>query len=494
MRFRTAALSTAGLLALAACADDATQPLAPDASRPSLSAAQSDGSYLIIANGNDLPTGLADRVRAAGGTITRTVPEIGLAVVSSSDPKFAQNAAGISGVRSVVPDVVLPWIEPAAGVDDIAVTDVGNPPASGDDDPGFNLQWGHDAVDAPEAWNAGFRGKGARVFILDSGIDADHPDLAPNLNKALSTSFVAGEGYDVSPAVSFNHGTHVAGTVAAADNGYGTIGIAPEAEIVAVKVLSERTGSGSFAGVAQGIVYAGNNGADVINMSLGATLQRRGLFDRNGNKVANANDIAELANLLGRATTYAYQQGSTVIVSAGNSAIDRDHDADVLVLPADAPHVIQIAATGPLGWGQNPSTNLDTRSYYSNYGQSRITFAAPGGTVDFSLRPGGTANRANWPKCVVAGTAEECWRFDMVYSTNNNGGATWAQGTSMAAPHASGVAALIVGKNGGSMAPSQVEAALRASSDDIDKPGKDDLGHGRVNAYRDVQRGQVANK
>jgi len=224
-------------------------------------------------------------------------------------------------------------------------------------------------------------------------------------------------------------------------------------------------------------------------MSLGATLQRRGLFDRNGNKVANANDIAELANLLGRATTYAHQQGSTTIVSAGNSAIDRDHDADVLILPADAPHVVQIAATGPLGWAVDPSTNLDEQAFYTNYGQSRITLAAPGGNVDFSLRSGAPAT---WPVCTVVLT-RQCWVFDLVFSTSS-GGWSWAAGTSMAAPHASGVAALIVGKNGGEMQPAQVEAALRASADDIGKPGKDDLGHGRVNAYRAVQQGQVASK
>ncbi len=63
----------------------------------------------------------------------------------------------------------------------------------------FGLQWGLDAIDAPEAWNAGFEGEGAKVFILDSGIDAEHPDLTPNLNTSLCASFVPGEDWNVQP-------------------------------------------------------------------------------------------------------------------------------------------------------------------------------------------------------------------------------------------------------------------------------------------------------
>ena len=76
----------------------------------------------------------------------------------------------------------------------------------------------------------------------------------------------------------FNHGTHVAGIIAAADNSWGVIGVAPHAEIVAVKVLSEDTGSGEFSWINAGIVYAANNGADVINMSLGATFEQKWLL------------------------------------------------------------------------------------------------------------------------------------------------------------------------------------------------------------------------
>lgn len=183
--------------------------------------------------------------------------------------------------------------------------------------------------------------------MLDSGIDAEHPDIAPNLNVGLSTSFVPGEGFDIEPGFYFNHGTHVAGIVAAADNAFGVIGVAPEAEIVAVKVLSEFTGSGSFEGVIAGIVYAANIDADIINMSLGATLKKSGFCDAEG--CVTAREVAELLVATGRATTYAYQQGSTVIAAAGNESMDADHTTNWVFVPAALPHVIAVAATGPQG-------------------------------------------------------------------------------------------------------------------------------------------------
>ena len=96
-------------------------------------------------------------------------------------------------------------------------------------------------------WNSGYRGAGATVAVLGSGVDCTHPDIVPNLMLGKSASFVPGEGVCVATGFTyFNHGTHVAGTVVAADNGVGVIGVAPHAKLIAVKVLSEFTGSGAF--------------------------------------------------------------------------------------------------------------------------------------------------------------------------------------------------------------------------------------------------------
>ena len=178
-----------------------------------------------------------------------------------------------------------------------------------------------DAINAPEAWNLGFTGEGARVFILDSGIDAEHPDLAPNLNISLCTSFVTGESYNVRDGLYFNHGTHVAGIVAAANNSLGVIGVAPDAEIVAVKVMSEYTGKGYFSWINAGIVYAANNDADVINMSLGATFNRNGFYYDEDDVLQKmpAVDLQFLILSQQRAINYAFRQGVTIVVAA-NSA------------------------------------------------------------------------------------------------------------------------------------------------------------------------------
>jgi len=453
-----------------ACADGPTN--APEVDGPAFAKAAAAGnSYLVLGNGNKLPNKLASAVARYGGTITREIPQIGIAVVTSDDPAFAERASGIAGVQSVVFDYTVELFMPELVEEGIPTSAYGNPPNSGDDDFLFDLQWGHDAVDAPEAWNAGARGAGVRVAILDSGIDAEHPDLAPNLNAALSASFIDGEDWNVRPGTFFNHGSHVAGTVAAADNGFGVIGVAPEAEIVAVKVLSEYSGSGPFSRVIAGIVYAADINADIINMSLSG-MYPRSLYGSDG---------AALAVAVGRATTYAYQQGTAIFAAAANDGIDRDHDADLLVLPADAPHVIAISATAPEGWGADATTDLDVPASYTNYGQSRISFAAPGGDWSYAYTPGG------FDACTVAGLTRPCYVFDYVMSTGSQGW-WWATGTSMATPHAVGVAALIIGENGGDMHPSQLEAALRKAADDLGKPGNDDwYGAGRVNAYNAVK-------
>ncbi len=436
--------------------------------------------FLMQARGNKLPPGLERKVERAGGEVTETIPQVGLAVVESGEAGFEERAGEINGVSSVVPDIERRWIDPPAGGEEVdASADVvGDPPDSGSEDPLFDLQWGHDAVDAPQAWNEGARGEGARVAILDSGIDADHPDLAPNLNTELSTSFVEGEDYDIAPGAYFNHGTHVAGTVAAAENALGTIGVAPEAELMAVKVLSEETGSGSFSGIVQGIVYAAENDADIINMSLGAYFPARQYCDDEGQCVS-ARETTELINAMKRAMQFANKESTTVVSSAGNASTDLDADGSGMHVPSEVPGSLSISATGPEGWALDPDTNLDKPAFYTNYGQSTTDFAAPGGNIDPELQDSGRT-------CTVAGVSDLCASFDLVYSTVSEGWG-WAAGTSMAAPHVSGVAATIAAENGG-MKPAQLQAALRGSAEDLGKPGNDDyFGKGRVNAANAVR-------
>lgn len=496
------AFFVAGLLGTLGCSEEEFAPdatLAQSAESKAFTgiptATFESTNYIIISSGAQLPADIEGKVTSSNGTLTTLLTGAGIATATSDDPAFATKASKINGVRSVVRDFTYQGFdlaqEQAVEID----ASYGNPPASGDNDRYFDLQWGHDAVNAPEAWNAGHRGKGTRVAVLDSGFDLDHADLAPNIDMAASRNFVPGEKLSYALSGVGSHGSHTAGTIAAADNGVGIIGVAPESKLILVKVLRD-SGSGSFSWMLSGIVHAVQQGADVINLSLGASIPRNGKFlNNNGTPndptddfvVSDTKAIQELIVAISKVTTYAYQQGVTIIASAGNSAINGNQDGNLVQMPADAPHVISISATAPRGWAVNPLTaHLDYLASYSNYGTSEIDFAAPGGDSRYS----------GSEIVTIAGVRQYARTFDLVFSAGSNlkpgvSSYYWSAGTSMAAPHAAGVAALIIGKNGGQMAPARVEAALRASADDLGKPGRDlYYGHGRVNAYRAVTAAQ----
>ena len=437
-----------GVFVLAGCGTQ-EQKSAP------LSALSAPRTY-IVSSATALPGDFSGFVKAQGDTLRAFKPEAGFASVTTSNPKAYRRFADVV-VEDVRLERNLPKVAPVAGPS----LDVGNPPNSGDDDTRFNLQWGHDAVNAPEAWNAGVRGKGVVVAVLDGGFSLNHPDIAPNV---AGWADMTGEGIAYGPNPDdptgiFSHGMHVAGTIAAVDNGLGTIGVAPEAKLLLVKVLFN-VGSGSFEDVLEGIYYAADYGVDVINMSLGADIPQ--------GSGKGSNEIAELRKAMNRAIGYAYQKGATVIVAAGNDGRDLDKDRSTTVFPAQMPHAISISATAPIGWAKAPATTfLDNLASYSNYGQSGVDFSAPGGDSSY---PGNE-------NCTLAGLTRPCWVFDLVFSTGAVVGPSafyyWSAGTSMAAPHAAGVAALIISEKGGELHPAQVKAELAARAADLGKPGND---------------------
>jgi lantibiotic leader peptide-processing serine protease len=482
--FARLTFAAAVALMMGGCSEHTPTPTSPVGDlKPSLSES-GEQSYVLLASGDSLTPGMAEQVAAAGGAVVSALDPIGVIVATSSDPEFVSKAAAIPGIESVTPDMMVQWVQPPSVVEaeevDLAMVDEQSHGPSGvGAHESFRLaQWAPDAVKAPAAWNAGYEGAGARVAILDGGIHRTHVDLDGNVDVPRSRSFVPGQPFN-NDVGTFWHGTHVAGIVAAEANNIGTVGIAPKATIIGVKVL--HNGSGAFSWIINGIVYAatpiaeGGGGAHIINMSLGAQFS----LDNSGE--------ARLIAALNRATNYATERGVTVIAAAGNNATDLDHTSNTVFVPAQSSHVLAVSSTGPMGWGLDASVDVDRSSSFTNYGQSAINFAGPGG--DFVLPGNAVCQKPRLPTGTIT---QFCWVFDMVMAPVRGAGAStstysWAAGTSMASPAVAAVAALIVGKYG-PLSPGELRAKLQQSADDLAKPGNDPYyGAGRVNGEEAVK-------
>ncbi len=414
---------------------------------------------ILIFHGR-IPGNLSAEIEAADGDVLDVIEPLNMALVRGSGQGYLEAIDGLPGLSETAPNITANWL-PSMDVVEL------EPESIGDDEWYFGLQWALQAIDAPGAWDAGVTGAGVRVAVLDTGVDYNHPDLLGQVNLDLSISFVEGE-----PDVMDHHfhGTHVSGIIAAADNEVGVIGVAPGAEIVGIKVLGA-DGSGDFFWMMQGLVHAADNDCDIANMSLGAYFSHNGYYKYDDNEgvwhevYVGAAEINALLNAMRSAINYATQEGVLVVASAGNGSLNGQGDSGWMHTPSDLGDAVCVSATGPVGWWYDPTTDLDLLASYSDYGP-QIDFAAPGGDAQL------------WP--------EPFWGYDMVLSCSP-GGFTFAAGTSQAAPHVAGVAALIIEAGGGDMKPAHVLRELRACADDLGKPGQDtEYGYGRVNAYQAV--------
>jgi len=464
-------LTLTAVLAIGACSDQQEPTTAP-ADAPTMALSKNTPKYVISfspAQAGDI----SSSITKAGGQVRRASKDAGVATAYSADADFATRLLASPGVRSVTRDVVVRWIDPTER--GVRATSATTPPKAtagrgiGDNEGFFAYQWAPKSIHAPEAWQLGARGTGVRVAVLDGGMNNNHLDLKGNVDVARSTSIVDGFTFnqEVDPD-GFSHATHVGGIIAAQDNSKGTIGVAPGATLIGVKVLHE--GSGSFGDIIDGIIYAatsiadGGAGAHVINMSLGATFPSS----------ADVNVLA-LTAVMNDATTFAHDQGVVVIASAGNGdrlgrGIDHDQGND-FTLPAQAAHVLGVSATAPEGFILG-ATNFTKLASYSNFGTSIVDLGGPGGDFDFPD-----------PNVYV---------FDMVLSPGTiypeKDGYFFAAGTSMSAPAVAGVAALIIEKMGLVRNPGAVETKLRSSADDLPPIGFDKFyGSGYVNAQKAVQ-------
>jgi serine protease len=288
-------------------------------------------------------------------------------------------------------------------------------------DPQYSKQWHLHSIHAERAWEE-TRGKGVTVAIIDTGV-SKVPDLA-------KTEFVAGYDFvnDKITADDDNgHGTHVAGTVAqSTNNNYGVAGIAYEAKIMPLKVLSSG-GGGTISDIAEAIRFAADNKADIINMSLGGGGESQVMKD---------------------AIDYAYNKGVVIIAAAGNEG---NNSASY---PARYAHVIGVGATDAQG----------ERATFSNYGAG-VDISAPGG-----------------------GNGSKIWQ-ETIDSDTNTPIISGFEGTSMAAPHVAGVAALI--KSTGITAPDEIFAVLQQSVRTIEQDPQNYYGAGQLDAAAAVKLAQT---
>ena len=369
-------------------------------------------------------------------------PEVSRTYVFELEPALAQNADGILHALQADPNVE--FVE-----EDRVVTTNFIP-----NDPYFSSYgswgqayldlWGINLIGSAAAWDTS-TGAGVIVGVVDTGIDFTHPDIVANI--WTNTAEIPNNGIDDdhngyiddvhgwdfigstytnpvqsnNPVDHFGHGTHVSGTIAAAgNNGIGVIGVAWNAQIMPVKGLDDN-GYGLDSTLGPALLYAANNGADVISNSWTGQ--------------GSSQTIAD-------AVSYAYNLGVVIVAAAGNNSDDARN-----YYPANLPQVITVAATD----------HNDNIAYFSNWG-SKIDVAAPGVDI-LSLRAAGTS-----------------------MGTPVNSLYTRADGTSMATPHVSGLAALILAQHPNYVS-EDVRQVLRVTGTDLGQTGFDTTyGYGRINA------------
>ena len=478
--WRTAGLATVGLSVVLALAP-ATQSLAATSlgAAPAAASTQDQvlrpiaGRYLVTLAGATAPDGtflasgstaaVSALIASAGGTVVNDLSrQIGVLTVQSASPLFAK----VLGASPLVDSVG----------NDFAVRMYDNPAPDPSADPLEPLQWDMQQIRTEQAHGIQAGVPAVDVGVLDSGIDGRHPDFlkagVSNVDCARGrnslTALPPGVAVGTPDPCTDNqfHGTHVAGTIGARANGIGIVGVAPNVTLVPVKVC-DSTGYCYASPVVDGITYAGDQKFDVINMSF---FVDDNAFQESTEFKCSSDPIQRtFRRAVERAIDYARSQGVTPVAALGNSDQDLAHPVDETgqpisneceVVPAETQGVIGTSALGP----------KSEKAFYSNYGVGMNDVAAPGGS----------------------GSTGDC--ATTILSTFPGGGYVCIQGTSMASPHAAGVAALIVSQYGQigpdgdvKMPPQKVEALLQSTTVDIGLPGYDEcFGNGRIDALRAV--------
>ncbi|MFF4318103.1 S8 family serine peptidase [Streptomyces sp. NPDC001568] len=445
---RTLALATALGAALvfgAPAAFAGTDPVSPAPSAPAAMAksaapasqsatwAAGTRSYLVITAAGD-STAVRNAVTANGGTVFANYDAIGVIVAHSSSASFATVMRGVSGVQQVgatrTSDVPADAYNPALPAN----------PAQSSTPAGEPVRVDMTQIKADQAWAVTTGSATVKVGILDTGVDDQHQDLAPNFNAADSASCAYGKADTRSGSWRDvgTHGTHVAGTVAAAKNGKGVIGVAPGVKISSVRIAEPGSSLFFAENTVCGFMWAGDHGFKVTNNSYYTDPWQFNCPD-------NA-DQAAIIEGVKRAQEYAEGKGSLQVAAAGNSNLDlanKTTDTEspndstpvtrtitnaCLDIPTELPGVVTVSAMG-----------TTAKASYSNYGLNVVDVTAPGGdaTGIYSTLPGGKYGSMS--------------------------------GTSMASPHVAGVAALLASTNPG-ITPAQLRDKLATQANDVACP------------------------
>lgn len=415
-----------------------------------------------------------------------------LIVVASEDRQDALNE--INGVQHTVPDLTVEY-------NDFQVeADIASESSGGEDKDAFyepqfwDQQWDKRLLDVTEAHETA-TGDGVRVAVIDSGIEP-HPDLNPNLNEELSVRFQNGEKiregdpHDARPG---GHGTQVAGIIAS--SGFGTVGVAPDAELVSINLFQDDlpgTALWTVTDLLVSLEYALEIEADMINMSL------LGLAAPQDSGSKDETAIRGLRAALERLTNMLAREGIVMTASAGNFG-ENIQTGGEWWFPGGQHGVLNVSATGP----------NDELAYYSSYGSRWIDVAAPGGAYESAsktwctgtgliLSCEGPDDNPVDPFSIEEIDNCECNPaelpafFNQVLSTSPaepppGADAVWGRfsGTSAAAPQVAGVVALVKEANPDLNA-RQIEQVIKQSTEFVRGQGDDELGAGRVNAARAV--------
>ena len=441
-------------------------------------------NYIVLYKLESVPADAATTLANAGGTLMKSYDVIAVAIARSDSTSFRDNLLNDSRIENAAATTSFGVglkndLATGGAAEGPPVGDLPNTPAS-DNDNLSHFQWDMVQIHTPEAHQITGGSPAVVVGNIDTGIDKDHPDLQQNLDFANSCSCIGGVPNQDPNAWDDHrgHGTHTAGTIAAAANGIGIVGVAPNVKVTAIKAGND---DGLFfpEAVVCAFMWAATHHLDVTNNSYFADPY---LFNCRNDPVQRAIWKAEQ-----RAIRYAVNQGVTVVAALGNqgddlahpeidtispdfppgSAQEREITNACLVIPVEIPGVIGVSADGnQLQNSADPNSGY-LKSSYSNYGLGVTQVVAPGGDSIFGLTPQAPNGRvlSTWPAEIP------CTR-SVIDPGPPISKYCYLQGTSMASPHVAGEAALIISRFGnldhsqtGKMSPGQVAGFIRQTAD-----------------------------